>query len=84
MFSQTAQANFRLPLNLLEKIRKYIPKGQISEFVEEAIQKELKRLEFQEAIKKSFGAWGERKDLGTTKQYIHAIRQGRRFKGYLK
>lgn len=84
MLSEMTQANFRLPMKLLDKIRKLIPKGQISEFVEEAIQKELKRLEFQEAIKKSFGAWGERKDLGTTKEYVHAIRRGRRFKGYLK
>lgn len=84
MLSDTTQANFRLPVKLLEKMRRYLPKGQISEFVEEAIDKGLKRLEFQKALKNSFGAWGKRKDLGSTQHYIRAIRRGRKFKGYSK
>ena len=78
------QANFRLSREVLKNLRKAVPHGKQSRFVEEAIQKEIKRCQFLKAVESSFGAWGKRKDLGTTRQFIRKLRRGRRFKSTRK
>ncbi|MBI2340212.1 MAG: hypothetical protein HYU99_07610 [Deltaproteobacteria bacterium] len=78
------QANFRLSREVLKSLRKAVPHGRQSRFVEEAIQKEIKRRQFLKAVESSFGAWGERKDLGTTRQFIRKLRRGRRLKSVRK
>ena len=52
----TKQANFTLPEDLLEELRRTIPKGQQSKVVSEALRNELKRMKFQKALDLSFGA----------------------------
>lgn len=77
---QIEQANFRISKTVLKNLRKAVPHGKQSRFVEEAIQKEIKRHQFLKAVESSFGVWGKRKDLGTTHQFIRKLRAGRRFK----
>ena len=40
------QANFALPAELLDELRRSIPRGEQSKVVAEALWKELKRLKF--------------------------------------
>jgi hypothetical protein len=51
------QANFLLPEDVLDELRKAVPKGEQSKVVTEAVRRELKRLRLVKAIKTSFGAW---------------------------
>jgi hypothetical protein len=53
----TRQANFLLPEDLLEELRKSVPRREQSKVIAEALRKELKRLKLQKALEKSFGAW---------------------------
>ncbi|MBA4417993.1 MAG: hypothetical protein C0392_08805 [Syntrophus sp. (in: bacteria)] len=53
----TRQANFLLPEDLIEELRKSVPKREQSKVIAEALRKELKRLKLQKALGTSFGAW---------------------------
>lgn len=53
----TKQANFLLPEDLIEELRKSVPRRELSKVVSEALRKELKRIKLKEAIASSFGAW---------------------------
>jgi hypothetical protein len=51
------QANFLLPAELLDELRRVVPRGQQSRIVGEALRNELQRLRFRRAVIDSFGAW---------------------------
>lgn len=53
----TKQANFVLPQDLLEELRKTVNKRQQSRVVAEALRHELKRIKLKKALEQSFGAW---------------------------
>ncbi len=53
----TRQANFLLPEDLIDKLKKVVPKRQQSKVVAEALRKELKRIKLERALERSFGAW---------------------------
>lgn len=55
--NKTSQANFSLPDDLLEELRRQVPKGEQSRIVAEALRKELQRLRFHRAVDSAFGAW---------------------------
>ncbi len=55
--SKTKQANFTLPEELLQDLRRQVPKGEQSKIVAEALRKELLRLRFLRAMDNAFGAW---------------------------
>lgn len=55
--TKTKQANFSLPDELLEELRRQVPKGEQSRIVAEALRKELLRLRFGRALDNAFGAW---------------------------
>lgn len=57
MGSQTRQANFTLPEDLLAELKRTVPKGEQSKVVSEALRHELKRIRFKKALQSSFGAW---------------------------
>ena len=57
MSTTTRQANFLLPEDLIEEIRKSVSRREQSKFVTEALRKELKRMRFEKALTTSFGAW---------------------------
>ena len=73
------QANFLIPEEILIDLRKLVPHGEQSQVVSEALKRELKRRKLQIALHKSFGAWGKRKDLGTTRRFVRRLRQERVF-----
>ena len=52
------QANFQIPEDLLNELRKTVGKGELSRFVSEALRRELQRLRQLTAIDETFGAWG--------------------------
>jgi SAM-dependent MidA family methyltransferase len=56
----TKQANFLLPEDLLEELRKTVSKREQSKVVAEALRKELKRLKLKKAMSESFGAWKDK------------------------
>jgi metal-responsive CopG/Arc/MetJ family transcriptional regulator len=60
MSTSTKQANFLLPEDLLEELRKTVPGRQQSKIVAEALRKELRRRRLKKAIQESFGAWKDK------------------------
>ncbi len=68
------QANFLIPEDVLSELRAMVPRGEQSVVVSDALRRELKRRRLQMALQDSFGAWGARKDLGTTKNFIRKMR----------
>ena len=55
------QANFTLPEDLLEELKRTVPKGEQSKVVGEALRNELKRIKFRVALQESFGTWKSKK-----------------------
>jgi len=79
----TKQANFTLPEDLLEELRRTIPKGQQSKVVSEALRNELKRIKFQKALDLSFGAWKDQRhsELAKgTRAFVRKVRKSSRMK----
>ncbi|MHB8831930.1 MAG: hypothetical protein ACYC9V_01970, partial [Desulfobacteria bacterium] len=60
MGAATKQANFLLPEDLLEELKRTVSPRRQSRFVTEALRKELMRLRLARAIEESFGAWKEK------------------------
>ena len=60
MGTTTRQANFLLPEDLLDELRKTVSKRQQSKVVAEALRKELKRLKLKKAVRESFGSWKDK------------------------
>lgn len=81
MATGTRQANFTLPENLLEELRRTVPKGEQSRVVGEALKNELKRIKFQKALQESFGAWkdGRHSELARgTRPFVRSLRKSAR------
>jgi Arc/MetJ-type ribon-helix-helix transcriptional regulator len=79
--TKTKQANFSLPDDLLEELRRQVPKGEQSMVVAEALKKELLRMRFRRALDKSFGAWKQEDhpelEQGT-EQFVRRLRHSSR------
>ncbi len=79
--SSLKQANFVLPAELMDELRRTIPRGEQSKVVAAALRKELKRLRFRQALEHTFAAWqGEKHpelEQGTG-QYIRELRRSSR------
>ncbi len=56
----TKQANFLLPEDLLDELRRTVSRRKQSKVVAEALQKELKRINLAKALESSFGAWKDK------------------------
>ena len=81
MGAATKQANFLLPEDLLEELKRTVSPRRQSRFVTEALRKELMRLRLAKAIDASFGAWKEKdhRDLAKgTDSYIRRMRRSTR------
>ncbi|MEK7280797.1 MAG: hypothetical protein AAB037_00390 [Chloroflexota bacterium] len=82
--TKTRQANFSLPDELLEELRRQVPKGEQSRLVAEALRKELLRLRFRSALGNAFGAW---KDVDHpeleegTERFVRRLRHSSRTNG---
>ena len=81
MGSATKQANFLLPEELLEDLKKTVSKRQQSKVVATALRKELKRMKLEKVLYTSFGAWKD-KDHPELKEgtnaYVRKIRKSSR------
>jgi len=60
MGTTVKQANFLLPEDLLNELKKAVSKRQQSKVVANALRKELKRLKLEKVIETGFGAWKEK------------------------
>ena len=75
------QANFTLPEDLLEELKRTVPKGEQSKVVGEALKNELKRMKFRVALQESFGAWKNKKHPELAKgarPFIRSLRKSAR------
>ena len=81
MRAATRQANFTLPEDLLDELKRTVPKGEQSRVVGEALRNELTRIKFKQALEDSFGAWRESKhpELAKgTRHYVRSLRKSSR------
>ena len=83
MAEVTRQANFTLPENLLEELRRTVPRGEQSRVVSEALRNELKRIRFRKALEGSFGVWKDEKHpelRNGTRRFVRSLRRTTRLK----
>ncbi|MBM4134866.1 MAG: hypothetical protein FJ245_13995 [Nitrospira sp.] len=81
MATVAKQANFTLPEDLLEELKKTVPKGEQSKVVGEALRNELKRIKFRKALETSFGAWenGKHPELAKgARAFVRSLRKSSR------
>lgn len=81
MISTAKQANFLLPTDIIEELRKLIPKREKSKVVTEALRKELKRIKLEHVLETSFGAWKENDHpelAGGTEKFVRQMRKSSR------
>jgi len=57
MRATAKQANFVIPEEILDDLRKHVARRQQSRFVAEALRKELMKLRLESVLEESFGAW---------------------------
>ena len=84
MASVVKQANCTLPEDLLDELKRTVPKGEQSKVVGQALRNELKRIKFKKALDVSFGGWKEGKhpELAQgARRFIRTIRKSTRLKG---
>jgi hypothetical protein len=77
------QANFTLPTDLLEELKRTVPKGEQSRVVGEAVRNELKRIKFRQSLKGSFGAWTKEKHpelAHGARRFVRSLRRSSRLK----
>jgi post-segregation antitoxin (ccd killing protein) len=77
------QANFLLSEELIEELRRSVGKREQSQFVEAALQKELKRLKLERSLEGSFGAWKDKNHpeiRASTEQFVRKLRKTTREK----
>jgi len=53
----TVQATFLLPEEVLATLRALVPKGKQSQVVAHALENELRRIQYKQALEYLFGAW---------------------------
>jgi len=73
----TKQANFLLPEDLIEELRKNVSKREKSKFVAKALKNEIKRLKLRIALTNCYGAWRD-KDHTELKEGAEAFVRGLR------
>lgn len=81
MGGATRQANFLLPADLLEELKKTVSRGEQSKVVAEALKRELKRLKLKKALESSFAAWKDEDHpelAGGTDAFIRGTRKSTR------
>ncbi len=81
MATTTKQANFLLPEDLLDELKKAVPGRQQSKVVAEALRKELKHLKLKKSVQDSFGAWKEKDHPELkegTEEFVRKLRKSTR------
>lgn len=70
------QMNFLFSPEVIVLINEYVPKGRQGQFVEQSVKSALSSFRFQDALKKSFGAW--KKNRPATSALIRSFRKSSR------
>lgn len=78
MSNAAKQANFLIPEDVLDDLRRLVPRGEQSQVVTHALRAELKRRQLMASLGKSFGAWGPRRLMGSTRSYVRKLRKERK------
>jgi hypothetical protein len=78
MGAVTKQANFLLPEDLIEELKRAVSPRRQSRFVTEALRKELMRLRLAKAIEESFGSWKDEDHPDLAKGTDSCVRRMRR------
>ncbi|MBI2083227.1 MAG: hypothetical protein HYT76_06620 [Deltaproteobacteria bacterium] len=73
------QANFLIPQEVLDDLRRLVPRGEQSQVVTNALKLELKRRKLKATLKASFGAWGGHKNLRSARSFVRKLRRERSF-----
>lgn len=80
MAGSLRQANFLLPEDILDELRRLVPRGEQSRVVGEALRHELKRLQFRRALDTAFGGWtgARHPELGRgARAWVRSLRRDR-------
>ncbi|MDA8186703.1 MAG: hypothetical protein M0T85_00985 [Dehalococcoidales bacterium] len=79
--TEVRQANFLLPVDLIDEMKRVVPRREQSKVVAAALRRELKRMQLRRALDESFGAWREEPhpelERGTD-QYVRDMRRSTR------
>lgn len=81
MSADVKQANFLLPEELLDELKRTVSKRQQSKVVADALRKELKRIKLERVLHTSFGAWKDEAHpelKGGTKAFVRSLRKSSR------
>lgn len=67
-----------ISVEVIDDLRTFIPSKKQSMFVEQAITKELKRTQFQNALEKTAGTWKKKDHPEKTASFIRSLRESKR------
>ena len=75
---QKSQANFLISIRVLDTLKVNIPARLRSKFVEEAIERALKKEQFLKALNDSSGTWSQKDYKFDTEKFIRSLRESTR------
>lgn len=75
---EKAQANFLISVKVLKNFKNHVPARSRSQFVEEIIDKALKKDSFLHALDMSAGAWNAKNCKEDTDKFIRSLRESKR------
>ena len=77
---EKAQANFFISVKVLNNLKNYVPARSRSQFVEEVLDKALRKNGFLEALNLGAGAWDAKSHKEDTANFIRSLRESKRWK----
>ena len=80
MHTLTKQANFSLPKDILDDLKKNVPRKEQNKVVADAIKKELKSIKLERTLDESFGIWNYNNHPELGDKYIKKLRKSTRIK----
>ncbi|MBI5754184.1 hypothetical protein HZA40_03520 [Candidatus Peregrinibacteria bacterium] len=75
---EKAQANFFISVKVLKNLKNHVPARSRSQFVEEIIDKALKKNSFLQALDLSAGSWNSKDYNRDTDKFIRSLRESKR------
>ncbi|MEK6542967.1 MAG: hypothetical protein AABZ44_00815 [Elusimicrobiota bacterium] len=76
------QLNLSVPENFYREIKRWIPRGKITDFMLESARVSLQQLRFKKASEDAFGSWAKHRHdelAAGTADYIRKLRRGRKY-----
>lgn len=75
---EKAQANFLISVRVLKNFKNHVPARSRSQFVEEILDKALKKNNFLQALEFSAGSWSLKTHMEDTDKFIRSLRESKR------